>query len=118
MRIEQRIGRLSRIGQTRDVRVFNLVSAGTIEADVLRVLEAKLNLFELVVGEVEMVLGNLEEEREFEDVVLDLWVNADDDEQFRARMDALGDQLVGAKQRYLDQVQIEDKLFADKFAAQ
>ncbi len=118
MRIEQRIGRLSRIGQTRDVRVFNLVSAGTIEADVLRVLEAKINLFELVVGEVEMVLGNLEDEREFEDVVLDLWVQAEDDAHFRAHIDALGEQMVSAKQAYLDQVKIEDKLFANKFEAQ
>ncbi len=120
MRIEQRIGRLSRIGQTRDVRVFNLVNTGTIEADVLRVLEAKINLFELVVGEVEMILGNMEatDERELEDVVLDLWVQADDDAHFSARIDALGEQMVAAKQAYLDQVQIEDKLFANKFEAQ
>ena len=116
MRIEQRIGRLSRIGQTRDVRVFNLLGAGTIEADILRVLEAKINLFELVVGEVEMILGNLDEEREFEDIVLDLWVGAADDAQFRAQMEALGEQIVGAKQSYLEQVAYEDKLFANKFA--
>ncbi len=116
MRIEQRIGRLSRIGQTQDVRVFNLLSAGTIEADILRVLEAKINLFELVVGEVEMILGNLDEEREFEDIVLDLWVSAADDAQFRTHMEALGEQMIGAKQSYLEQVAYEDKLFANKFA--
>ena len=33
MRIEQRIGRLSRIGQQRDVHVLNFVTAGTIERD-------------------------------------------------------------------------------------
>jgi SNF2 family DNA or RNA helicase len=115
MRIEQRIGRLSRIGQTRDVRVFNLLAAGTIEADILRVLEAKINLFELVVGEVEMILGNLDEEREFEDIVVDLWLQSADDTQFRDRMEALGDQMVAAKQSYLEQVAYEDKLFADKF---
>src|SRR5262249_59099 len=42
MKIEQRIGRLSRIGQTRDVHVFNLVAASTVEAAVLHLLEAKL----------------------------------------------------------------------------
>jgi len=41
MKIEQRIGRLSRIGQTHDVHVFNLVAAGTVEATVLHLLEAK-----------------------------------------------------------------------------
>src|SRR5207253_5771898 len=52
MKIEQRIGRLSRIGQTHDVHVFNLVATGTIEAAVLHLLEAKLNMFELVIGEI------------------------------------------------------------------
>ena len=116
MRIEQRIGRLSRIGQTQDVRVFNLLSANTIEADILRVLEAKINMFELVVGEVEMILGNLDEEREFEDIVLDLWVDAADNGQFQTQMEALGEQIVSAKQRYLDQTAYEDKLFANRFA--
>src|SRR4029077_8428924 len=62
MRIEQRIGRLSRIGQTQDIHVYNLVAAGTVEAAVLHLLEAKLNLFELVIGEIDMILGNLDEE--------------------------------------------------------
>jgi hypothetical protein len=115
MRIEQRIGRLSRIGQTRDVHVFNLLAAGTIEADILRVLEAKINLFELVVGEVEMILGNLEEEREFEDLVADLWLQSADEAQFRAEMEALGERMVAAKQSYLNQVAYEDKLFANRF---
>ena len=116
MRIEQRIGRLSRIGQTRDVHVFNLTGAGTIEANILRLLEAKINMFELVIGEVEMILGNLDEEREFEDIVFDLWAESESDEQFRARMDALGDQMVQAKQAYLTQAGYEDRMFGNRFA--
>lgn len=38
MRIEQRIGRLSRIGQSHDVHVYNLVAAGTFEDDLLHLL--------------------------------------------------------------------------------
>src|SRR6202008_1842720 len=52
MAIEQRIGRIDRIGQTREVFIFNLVAAGTIEDSVLRILDEKINMFELVVGEV------------------------------------------------------------------
>ena len=73
-----RIGRLSRIGQTHDVYVFNLVAAATVEAAVLHLLEAKLNMFELVIGEVDMILGNLDDEREFPDVVADLWAESAD----------------------------------------
>ncbi len=115
MRIEQRIGRLSRIGQTHDIHVFNLVAAGTVEEAVLHLLEAKLNLFELVIGEIDMILGNLDEDREFEDVVADLWAESDDLTGFRARMEELGNRLLEAKQEYLKQRAHDDKLFGDRF---
>jgi SNF2 family DNA or RNA helicase len=116
MKIEQRIGRLSRIGQTHDVHVFNLVAAGTLEAAVLHLLEAKLNLFEMVIGEIDMVLGNLDEEREFQDVVADLWAESDSSDDFAHRMEALGNRLLAAKEAYLEQKRVDDRLFADRFA--
>jgi SNF2 family DNA or RNA helicase len=116
MRIEQRIGRLSRIGQTSDVQVYNLVAAGTIEAAVLHLLEAKLNLFELVIGEIDMILGNLDEEREFEDLIADLWGASADLEDFRRRMEELGERLLAAKESYLQQRSHDERLFGDRFA--
>ena len=44
--LEQRIGRIHRIGQTRGIEVVNLVSAGTIEEDMLSKLRFKTTLFE------------------------------------------------------------------------
>ena len=101
MKIEQRIGRLSRIGQTHDVHVFNLVAADTVEAAVLHLLEAKLNMFELVIGEVDMILGNLDDEKEFQDVVTDLWAESADTGDFGRRMEELGNRLLAAKEEYL-----------------
>lgn len=116
MKIEQRVGRLSRIGQTRDVFVFNLAAAETLEAAVLHLLEAKIAMFELVIGELDMILGNLDEEKEFEEVVTDLWAQSRDDAAFRSALDRLGDQLLAAKQNYLRQRAQEEKLFGEKFA--
>ena len=99
MRIEQRIGRLSRVGQTRDVHVFNLVAAGTIEETLLDVLDAKINMFELVIGEIDMILGQLASDQDFEELVTDLWLASADAPAFRAEMQALGDQLLAAKTR-------------------
>jgi SNF2 family DNA or RNA helicase len=115
MRIEQRIGRLSRIGQTQDIHVYNLVAAGTVEEAVLHLLEAKLNLFELVIGEVDMILGNLDEDREFEDVVADLWAESADLTDFRGRMEQLGERLLAAKQAYFEQRSHDDRIFGDQF---
>lgn len=116
MKIEQRIGRLSRIGQTHDVHVFNLVAAGTVEATVLHLLEAKLNLFELVIGEIDMILGNLDDDREFQDVVADLWAESADSDDFARRIDALGDRLLETKRAYLQQRAHDDRLFGNRFA--
>jgi SNF2 family DNA or RNA helicase len=116
MKIEQRIGRLSRIGQTHDVYVFNLVAQATVEAAVLHLLEAKLNMFELVIGEIDMILGNLEEEREFQEVIADLWAESDGVDDFGRRMDDLGNRLVAAKNAYLQQRAVDERIFADRFA--
>jgi SNF2 family DNA or RNA helicase len=115
MRIEQRIGRLSRIGQKHDVYVFNLVAADTVEAAVLHLLEAKLNMFELVIGEVDMILGNLDEEREFQDVVADLWAESSSADEFSRRMEDLGDRLLAAKEAYFRQRSQDEKIFGDRF---
>lgn len=38
VRLEQRMGRIHRVGQTRDVQLYNLIALGTREGDVLKVL--------------------------------------------------------------------------------
>ncbi len=116
MKIEQRIGRLSRIGQAHDVHVFNLVAADTLEAAVLHLLEAKIAMFELVIGEIDMILGNLDEEKEFEDLLTDLWAQSQDTSAFRVALEHLGEQLLAAKETYLRQRAQEDRLFGEHFA--
>jgi SNF2 family DNA or RNA helicase len=101
MQIEQRLGRLHRVGQERDVLLTNLVASGTIEEQVLRVLEAKINLFELVVGELDMILGRVDDEFDFETTVFDAFVASQDDAEFGERMAVIGDDLARARTEYL-----------------
>ncbi|KFB74237.1 MAG: RNA polymerase-associated protein RapA [Candidatus Accumulibacter phosphatis] len=56
--LEQRIGRVHRLGQTRGVQVINFVAKGTIEEGMLSVLAFKQSLFAGVLdgGESEVVL--------------------------------------------------------------
>ena len=44
MKIEQRCGRADRIGQTRDVHIFNFIVTDTVENRVREVLEEKLSV--------------------------------------------------------------------------
>ncbi|MCC7352590.1 MAG: DEAD/DEAH box helicase [Anaerolineae bacterium] len=117
MRIEQRVGRLHRIGQTREVEILNLSAEGTVEDYILRVLDAKINMFELVVGEMDMILGNLEDEREFEEIVLDIWATARTPAEAVAGMEKLGDDLVRARQSYLATQAYDEALFGQDFGA-
>ena len=58
MRVEQRIGRCDRIGQTSDkVYVRSLASEGTIESRILSRLYERLGIFERALGELEVVFG-------------------------------------------------------------
>lgn len=60
MKVEQRIGRVDRIGQEFPVTVFNFHVIGTIEGRILDVLENRINLFEASVGGLEPILGETE----------------------------------------------------------
>lgn len=116
-KIEQRVGRLSRIGQKRDVYIFNLVASDTLEDAILYLLEAKINMFELVVGEIDMILGNLDSKREFDNMVTDFFIESKDENDFRTKMEELGEQLLAAKESYIHQREYDDKLFGDEFVS-
>jgi hypothetical protein len=58
MRVEQRIGRIDRIGQTHDqMQIINLHLDGTVEADVYRALKARIKSFENIVGKLQPILA-------------------------------------------------------------
>ncbi len=115
MRIEQRVGRIHRIGQTREVFIFNICAAGSLEARLLGLLADKIRMFELVVGEVGSILGNLEGGEEFETVVLNLWLRSASDKELDQSFDALGRNLLDAQEEYLTTKQLDEALFGEDY---
>ena len=115
MKIEQRIGRVHRIGQTHDVFVFNLCAAGSLEDRILHLLHEKIRMFELVVGEVGSILGNLEDGDEFESIVLNLWLNSVDDQTLEHSFESLGESLLAAQQEYVEAKELDEALFGDDY---
>jgi superfamily II DNA or RNA helicase len=58
MRVEQRIGRIDRIGQThQQMQITNLHLDGTVEADVYKALKARIKSFENIVGKLQPILA-------------------------------------------------------------
>lgn len=111
--IEQRVGRVHRIGQTREVYVFNFCLRGSIEEQILRVLHEKINLFELVAGEMEMILGELDEEQDFATLVMDLWAGRTG--ECERAFDELGERLAAARGRYQETQDLDQALFREDY---
>ena len=60
MRVEQRIGRIDRLGQQHEtIRIVNLHYEDTVETDVYRALRERIGLFESVVGRLQPILAQL-----------------------------------------------------------
>ena len=58
MKVEQRIGRVDRIGQNKPINVFNLWVKDTVEERVLDILENRIKMFTDTVGELDPILGD------------------------------------------------------------
>nr|MBP9128044.1 DEAD/DEAH box helicase [Elusimicrobiota bacterium] len=111
MKIEQRIGRLHRFGQTGEVIIHSLAATQTVEHQLLRLLHEKLNLFELVVGETETILGDMLEEKDFEHVLMSLWLEAANDSDFEGRMEDWGRKIIQKKADYFQERRLDEQLF-------
>ena len=114
MAIEQRIGRIDRIGQNREVFVFNLVTRGTIEEQVLALLDEKISMFELVVGEAGAILGGIEDDREFPELLLDAWLETTEAGRAEA-FDLLGRRLEDARRQHECAKALDEALFGEDF---
>jgi SNF2 family DNA or RNA helicase len=117
MVIEQRIGRLHRFGQTSEVEVFNLCARGSMEERILGVLHDRVRLFELVVGEMDMVIGNLGDETDLEERLLSLCAEAPSDVALDEGLSAIGDELLRARGRYDEVRELDHALFGEEFEA-
>ena len=114
MAIEQRIGRIDRIGQRREVFVFNLVTRGTLEQQMLSLLDEKISMFELVVGEVGAILGGLDEDRDFADLMLDAWLHTTETGRAEA-LEALGRRVREAREHHESAKALDTALFGNEF---
>jgi SNF2 family DNA or RNA helicase len=59
MAVEQRIGRLDRIGQKKDIFVYSLATKGTMEEHVVDLIINKMCCIGLIMGELPIILFNL-----------------------------------------------------------
>ncbi len=100
MRLEQRIGRIHRLGQTRPVHVFNLCTRDTIEEHVLYLLQEKVDMFQAVIGDLELMLGGLVAEGAMEKRIFQLIVEAASQKELLDGFATLGKELEAELEEY------------------
>lgn len=90
MRVEQRIGRVHRLGQQNDVNIYNLSTQGTIEEHILHLLHEKINLFESVIGELDVILERFEKSSSLESSLFKIAMESRSKDEIRAGIDQIG----------------------------
>lgn len=105
MKIEQRIGRCHRFGQTRDVWVYNLLNTEN-EADkrVYEILEKKFNLFKGVFGASDEALGLLESGTNFEKKVMEIYEHCKTASEFKHEFDRLEREITAKRGKKQDEL--------------
>ncbi len=96
-RLEQRIGRVHRLGQLHDVSIYSLVSQGTYAEHLLHLYRQYLRLFELEVGELGMVLDEMDESFNFERELWELWLKYPDPAAQASAIAKIGSKLAQAR---------------------
>ncbi|AKG34342.1 DEAD/DEAH box helicase [Paenibacillus durus] len=103
MRVEQRIGRVHRLGQQNDVIIHNLSTTGTIEEHILHLLHEKINLFETVIGGLDTILERFEKKESLEKSLYKIMLEAESDEEIRSKVGQLGQTLAELKDGILSE---------------
>ncbi|MBI1349437.1 DUF3883 domain-containing protein [bacterium] len=121
-RLEQRFGRIHRIGQTEICHLWNVVAAETREGDVFQRLFEKLETIRQALGgRVFDILGEVFEEKSLRDLLIEA-IRYGDDPQVRARqwknvdgiLDADHVRAIIARNALSEEVMDEKRLFAVK----
>jgi SNF2 family DNA or RNA helicase len=109
MRVEQRIGRVHRLGQTRDVHIYNLTTKGTVEAHILKLLYEKIDLFEMVIGELDDILARLNLTQTLEENLAEIIFQSESVREMEIKLENLSACIRSVKDNLQDHLTVEQK---------
>ncbi len=113
MRVEQRVGRVHRIGQEEDVDIHNLAMIGTIEEYILKLLFDKINLFKMTIGDLDLLFED-DGLSKMPSEIFDSYMTATTKTDLKNKFSALGEKWSHKKEEINDTVmQFDDEVFSN-----
>ena len=113
MRVEQRVGRVHRIGQEENVHIHNMAIVGSIEEYVLGMLFDKINLFKMTIGDLDLLF----EDDGFESLpteIFESYMGATTKTGRKNKFSAIGDKLIKNKKDLHDTIiEFDHDVFAN-----
>ena len=106
MRIEQRIGRIDRRGQrSESVSIYNMITNGTVDADIYYRCLMRIGIFENSIGECDEILGDIAAQLDM--IAIDTTLT---EEERRIKLEQIADNEVRRTQE-LNKLEEEEKEF-------
>ena len=113
MRVEQRVGRVHRIGQDEDVHIHNMALLDSVEEYVLKLLFDKINLFKMTIGDLDLLF----EDNGFENLptkIFQSYMSASTRNERENKFSAIGNDLMLDKKRLHDTImEFDGEVFAN-----
>lgn len=114
MRIEQRIGRVHRFGQKNEVEIYTITTKGTIDEYVLYILTSKVNLFEMVIGELDTIMSYMvENSTSLEVRIGKIILDSKNANEIESELRKIGEEIVKAKKDFKWDESKSNKLLND-----
>ena len=97
MRVEQRVGRVHRIGQKNDVNIYNYAYENTIDAYILQLLYTKIKLFTMAIGQLDLLFEDVTDEKTGTHFFKE-YITAKNEQELKNKFSALGDDFKNRKE--------------------
>jgi hypothetical protein len=72
-------------------------------------------MFEMVIGEIDMIMGRIRDEKEFSETVYDIWMNSVSEQDREHGYNQLATQLKRSKSQYEKTRELDEKLFGENY---
>ncbi len=104
MKVEQRVGRVHRIGQKENVNIFNFAYENTIDAYILQLLYTKIKLFTMTIGHLDLLFEDITDEKSGTHFFKE-YITAKNNQEIENKFSTMGDNLKNRKKSLADVVE-------------